>query len=242
MPAKVYKYKPRPTRAQYILFKTISNILVLGGILFLLLAFGPVIKDEASYFYMKLKSQKFVLVNRTVGENLPADVSERGSLFARLLSTSPIELTPVNKDFALVIEKIGLNAPVVADVSVTNPDAYNLALKEGIAHASISNYPSGEAGNTYLFAHASTNFWELGQYATVFNLLRKLEVGDRAHIFFDSKEFVYEVVNVEVLDGWNTYPITRPVIEPTLTLQTCDPPGTTLNRLVVTSKLLEIKE
>lgn len=242
MPAKVYKYKPRPTKTQYIIFKTISNILVLGGILFLLLAFGPVIKDETTYLYMKLKSQKFVLVARRNDSSTTPNVVEKGSLFARLLSTSPIEITPVNRDFALVIEKIGLNAPVVADVSVTNSDAYNAALKEGIAHASISNYPSDEAGNTYLFAHASTNFWELGKYATVFNLLRKLEVGDRTHVFYDNKEFVYEVVNVEVLDGWNTYPITRPVIEPTLTLQTCDPPGTTLNRLVVTSKLLEVKE
>lgn len=238
---KVYKYKPKPTRAQYILFKTISNILILGGVSFLLLAFGPVIRDEASYLYMKVKSQKFVLVTQS-STDAETPAAEKRSLFAQLLSTRPIEITPVNRDFSLVIEKIGLNAPVVADVSVTNPDAYNTALKEGIAHASISNYPSSEAGNTYLFAHASTNFWELGQYATVFNLLRKLEVGDRVHTFFENKEFVYEVVNVEVLDGWNIYPITRPVIEPTLTLQTCDPPGTTINRLVVTSKLLEVKE
>ncbi|EKE00377.1 MAG: hypothetical protein ACD_22C00036G0004, partial [uncultured bacterium] len=32
----------------------------------------------------------------------------------------------------------------------------------------------------------------------------------------------------------------RPVIEPILTLQTCDPPGTTINRLIVTAKLEKV--
>ena len=76
----------------------------------------------------------------------------------------------------------------------------------------------------------------------ILNLLRKLELGDRIHVFRNNTEFVYHVVNKETLKGWNTYPLTRPVIEPILTLQTCDPPGTTLNRLVVTAKLIEVKE
>jgi LPXTG-site transpeptidase (sortase) family protein len=73
----------------------------------------------------------------------------------------------------------------------------------------------------------------------VFNLLRKLDFGDRIHIFYKGETFIYEVVNKEVMKGWNTYPITRSVVEPILTLQTCDPPGTTINRLVVTAKLIE---
>ena len=51
---------------------------------------------------------------------------------------------------------------------------------------------------------------------------------------------MYEVVNKEIVKGWNTNPLTRPTIEPILTLQTCDPPGTTINRYVVTAKLVEV--
>ena len=87
---------------------------------------------------------------------------------------------------------------------------------------------------------AEVILWRLGKYSNVFNLLRKLHAGDRVNVFFEGKEYEYEVLNNEVMPGWNTYPITRPVIEPTLTLQTCDPPGTTLNRLVVTAKLLSV--
>jgi LPXTG-site transpeptidase (sortase) family protein len=229
---KKYSYKKPMSAKQYVFLKTISNIFIIMGILFVLFAFGPVIKDEIWYKFMQLKSQNFALNDTSAQED---------SVFARLISTSPIRIEPVNKDFSLVIEKIGVNVPVVADVPVTDQKAYLESLKNGVAHASVTNYPSKDPGNVYVFAHASTNFWQLGKYATVFNLLRKLEVGDRVHMFYEGDQYVYEVVNKEVLKGWNTYPITRPVIEPTLTLQTCDPPGTTINRLVVTSKLIEVK-
>ena len=196
------------------------------------LTFGSLLRDELWFWLKEAKGQEFTLFSRDTG-------AVEDSIFARFLSTRPIFIEPVNQDFSLVIERIGVNAPVVADVSITDEAAYNEALKNGIAHAASSKYPSSQPGNVYLFAHASINFWKLGQYANVFNLLRKLDFGDRVHIFYKGEPFVYEVVNKEVLKGWNTYPITRPVIEPTLTLQTCDPPGTTLNRLVVTAKLIE---
>jgi sortase A len=148
-------------------------------------------------------------------------------------------MKPVNEDFSIVIEKIGVNAPIVADVSVTDEKAYREALKKGVAHAISSDYPTTAPSNVYLFAHASLNFWDLGKYATVFNLLRKLELKDKINIFYKGDRYVYEVVNKEVVKGWNTNSITRSVIEPILTLQTCDPPGTTINRFVVTAKLVE---
>lgn len=210
------------------------NFLILIGIIFLILAYGPIIYDE---LWWKLKEAK--------NQNISLDPSSDGtadSVFARLLSTKPINIVPVNTDFSIVIEKLGVNAPIKADVSVTDSEAYFESLKEGVAHASVSPYPSEDPGNVYLFAHSSINFWELGKYAKVFNLLRKIEIGDKIHLFYDNKLFVYAVQNKETLEGWNTYPLTRPVIEPTLTLQTCDPPGTTINRLVVTAKLVEVRE
>ena len=105
-----------------------------------------------------------------------------------------------------------------------------------------SDYPSINPGNVYLFAHASLNFWDMGKYSTVFNLLRKLENKDKIHLFYNEKHFIYEVVGKEVYKGWNTYPISRPVIEPILTLQTCDPPGTTLNRMVITARLVNYND
>ena len=216
--------------------KTLSSVLITGGLFLLILSFGPLFLDEAWFYIKELKDQGY-----SVSGEAPDDAVV-DSVFARFLTTRPISIEPVNRDFAIVIESIGVNAPILADVYVTDEKAYNEALKSGVAHASTSKYPSEKPGNIYMFAHASINFWRLGKYAKVFNLLRKLSIGDRVHIFYKGKTFVYEVMNKEVMKGWNTYAITRPVIEPILTLQTCDPPGTTINRLVVTAKLIEVKE
>lgn len=210
----------------------LPTFLILIGIGFLGLAYGPILKDEAWYQWKQFRSQKFVLNDST---------AQPDSVFARFISTKPINIIPVNTDFSIVIEKIGVNAPIVRDVVVTDEKKYIDALKSGVAHSSTSDYPSTKPGNVYLFAHSSANFWQLGQYATVFNLLRKLDVGDRIHVFYENSIYIYEVIDKSIYDGWNTYPLTRPVIEPILTLQTCDPPGTTINRLVVTAKLVESK-
>jgi sortase A len=214
--------------------KFLPELLIFSGIAILLFSYGPILLDEAVYRFKEYKKQVYSLDKST--HNTVPD-----SPFARLISVSPILIEPVNTDFAIVIEKIGVNAPVVRDVPVSDEDAYIEALKSGVAHASSAPYPSEEPGNVYLFAHSSINFWRLGKYAKVFNLLRKLEPGDNVNIFYENRQFTYEVINKEIYKGFNTYPLTRTTLEPILTLQTCDPPGTTFNRMVVTAQLKDVK-
>lgn len=205
------------------------------GLIFLFLAYYPIVKDEIIYQFNQIVGIKYVISNSN--NQIP---DRNDSIFSSFLGDSVNILDPVNTEFAILIESIGVNAPVIKDVPVSNEKAYNKALKFGVAHSLKSPYPSEDPGNVYLFAHATTNFWDLGKYATVFNLLRKLESRDRINVFFEGRKFEYEVIGKEVLPGWSTYPLTRPVIEPILTLQTCDPPGTTLNRLVVTARLVSV--
>ena len=212
----------------------LSNILIFLGITFLLLSFGPLIIQEAWYFIREVKGQEYFLTKES---NLK---QEKVSVFGELLAKDPIRIVPINKDFSIVIEKIGVNAPIVPNVSVVDEKQYKEALKNGVAHAISSDYPTTSPSNVYLFAHASLNFWDLGKYATVFNLLKKLNYKDKIHIFYQNKDYVYEVVNKEVVKGWNINPMKRPAIEPLLTLQTCDLPETTINRFVVTAKLLSV--
>lgn len=210
----------------------LPNLLIFFGILFLLMSFGPLIAQEIWYFVKDMKNQEYSL-------DVSGKDSEEYSVFGNLLKSTPVKMKPVNEDFSIIIEKIGVNSPIVRDVSVVDEKAYKEALKTGVAHAISSDYPTTAPSNVYLFAHASLNFWDLGKYATVFNLLRKLDLKDRINIFYQGDRYVYEVVNKEIVQGWNTNSITRAVIEPILTLQTCDPPGTTINRFVVTAKLIE---
>ncbi len=213
----------------------IANLLILAGLVMLLLAYGPLLFDEAMYWVKDQKNQEIVF-NREIPNSI------QDSVFARLISSQPIKLDPVSRDFSIIIEKLGVNAPIIADVSVTDEDAYLEALKDGVAHANITDYPSETSGNVYLFAHSALNFWDFGKYAKVFNLLRKLEEGDKIHIVYEEKVYEYSVMTIENYKGWNVYPLTRKTIEPLLTLQTCDPPGTTINRLIVTAKLVRVTD
>lgn len=214
---------------------SLSNILIFLGLLFLLLSFGPLIVQEAWYFVREIKGQEYFLNKKGSSKE-----DNKISVFGELLTKDPIRIDPINRDFSLVIEKIGVNAPIIPDVSTVDEKQYKEALKSGVALAISSDYPTTVPSNVYLFAHASLNFWDLGKYSTVFNMLRKLNYKDKIHVFYQDRDFMYEVVNKEVVKGWNTNPITRSVIEPVLTLQTCDPPGTTINRFVVTAKLVSV--
>ncbi len=215
------------------LVKKFANVLIILGFVFILLSLAPLFTQELLFRIREIKNQEFTLTS--------SERSVKDSPFARLISTKPIKMEPKSREFGLVIERIGVNVPVIKDVPVADEGAYMEALRKGVAHASVSDYPSSDPGNVYIFAHASVDFWRLGKYATVFNLLRHLDVGDTIHLFYEGETYVYKVVSSEKLPGFNIYPITRPVLEPLLTLQTCDPPGTTINRLVVTAKLVEVK-
>lgn len=213
------------------ILRWVSNLLIISGLSIIFVTYAPIVKDEIWFYLKEWKGQSYEINDEQGVED---------SVFARFLSSKPVSIKPVNTNFSIVIERIGVNAPIVKNVEVIDKDAYERALKDGVAHALVSDLPSKEPGNVYLFAHSAVNFWRLGRYAKVFNLLRKLEPGDEVHIFYRGQDYVYEVVNSEVYKGWNTLPLTRKVIEPVLTLQTCDPPGTTLNRLVVTATLKEV--
>jgi len=233
---------PRRLRRRQKLLSLISKVFITLGLVLIIYSAGPFLQQEALFYISQIKNQQFFLKDSSRDGSLSGGnqlVSD--SPFARLISTKDIQLEAVDKNFGLVIERLGINVPVVKDVPVTNLDAYMSALEHGVAHAAVSKYPSQNPGNVYIFAHASLNFWRLGKYATVFNLLRHLKEGDAIHVFYEGQIFVYKVVSVERYKGFEVYPLTRPVLEPLLTLQTCDPPGTTINRLVVTAKLVEVR-
>jgi len=206
----------------FILTRTLSNILIISGLLVLTTTFWPLIGSELRYRWRWFRG-------KGPGSSTPGAFNQ--------LSREPWPLysLPVSKEFSLVCDKIGLNAPVIANVSLTDKGAYKQALREGIAHAQGSALP-GQPGAVYVFAHTSLDFWALGKYATVFNLLRKLEPNDRLSIFYLGARYDYQVTRREIVSGFNTEPLKRQYGAPMLLMQTCDPPGTTLNRLVVTAK------
>jgi len=215
----------------------LSNILILGGVLALSATYITVLYSEA-VFYLKSSSQVSKSPTIDASGSLKRDIETSSSSSIPQNVGSELVTTPINKDFSILIEKIGVNAPIVKDVNVILPEVYMEALKQGIAHASFSDYPTDEfTSNVYLFAHSSNNFWELGRYSSVFNLLYKLSLQDEINVFFEGKRYVYQVDNKILVNDFKVDDTIYETFGPTLTLQTCYPTGTTQFRLVVRASL-----
>jgi LPXTG-site transpeptidase (sortase) family protein len=216
-----------------VLFRTIGNTLIILAVFFLGLGFWPYAESELKYNWEQLVGQRYFLVGDNANAIKQADKSVFGAILA---APPPISITPVNTDFAIVIPKINVNTVVAQDVNAADYNEYTAALKKGAAHALGTVYP-GQDGNSYVFAHSTLNFWEIGRYNAVFTLLRKLEPGDLIVTFYQGQRHDYTVTEKLVLEANDIRYITPKADGRQLTLQTCDPPGTTLRRLIIVAKM-----
>jgi sortase A len=154
-----------------------------------------------------------------------------------LPTPQPLPLEPVDRDFGIVVPKIGANAAVIANVSTVDTQEYQAALKKGVAHAKGTALP-GEKGNSYLFAHSTRYVWDVPRYNAIFYLLHELQKGDRVVIFYHGRQYDYRVTKRVIAKAEDTSWLTAQYDEPVLTLQTCFPPGTTWKRMIVVAKLV----
>ena len=145
------------------------------------------------------------------------------------------EWTPPNTTFSIVIPKIDAKAAILANVDTSVEKDYMEALKKGVAHAKGTCFPGMDCW-MYLFAHSTNSPLSVSKYNAVFYLLRKLEKGDQIVIYFYGKKILYEVTGKEIVAPSDTRYITKKGGEELLVLQTCDPPGITINRLLVFAK------
>jgi LPXTG-site transpeptidase (sortase) family protein len=138
----------------------------------------------------------------------------------------------------LVIPKIAVRAPIIWDSSFEESVMLE-NLRSGVVHYGGTDRPSRDRGNVFITGHSSYYWWDSGRYKTVFALLDKLVAGDQVALTYQGDVYVYEVTRsvvvkptaIEVLASTET---------PQLSLMTCTPVGTSLNRLVVVSRLIGV--
>lgn len=234
MASKTYKRK----FWLFVVIRTAANTLIIAGIIFAFISFWPFISQEVHYWWDNFRGQQYVLAG-----DKPTEAKKSG--FGELLKAPPpIQVVPASTDFGIVIEKIDVNSPIVANVDSSNYPEYIRALAKGVAHAKGTAVPGTKGqtnNNVFLFAHSAINPIEAKKYNSVFYLLRKLEIGDRIVTFYKGKRYDYIVSSKQVVEATDTKYITNISKDPILTLQTCDPPGSSLRRLIVTAKLDESK-
>lgn len=136
------------------------------------------------------------------------------------------------QEFALSIPKIGANSSIVPDVDPFDINTYQDALKRGIAHAKNSGKP-GDGRRIFLFAHSTNSPLNYSEYNAVFYQLRLLSEGEKIFINYNGDSHIYIVKQKEVVSATDTHWLTEAGSGEQLVLQTCDPPGTSLRRLLV---------
>lgn len=145
----------------------------------------------------------------------------------------------------LVIPKLGKNVPLV-DVMIdrganfeTMQEVFMEELRKGVVRYPGTAEP-GNLGNVFIFWHSSNFPWVKSEYNDIFALLDKLEKGDEIIIYYFQKKYVYTVTeHREVKPGDVKTLETRDKTKRELSLMTCWPVGTTLDRLIVFAELNE---
>jgi sortase A len=132
----------------------------------------------------------------------------------------------------VIIPKINVQLPNVYSDSVKEEDIQD-NLEDGVVHYASTSVP-GQQGNAAFFGHSSNNIFNKGKYKFAFVLLHELVPGDLFYLSYNGKLYTYRVFQKQVVQPTDTW-VLKPVEgkTATATLITCDPPGTSLHRLVV---------
>jgi len=200
----------------------------------------PLLRLEGGYRVLQAKTAVHNLVSRLTGQEpktAPAVAEAPLVSFNPLTGPDGSVITPVDTEFGLVVPKIGINATVIPAVNPADPGEYEEALKQGVAHASTSYFPD-ENGTVYLFSHSTSYDWFVKDLNAVFYLVKNLETDDTIVLIYKGKEYAYritdkKVVSPEAVSYLAPSPGTR-----TLILQTCWPPGSTTERLLIFADLV----
>lgn len=234
-----------------LLIRFFAYFAIITGSLVLTAEFGPVVQAELGYRVNALFGVKHTLAPTVItssgqqspepsASSVPSDsltpTEAPSTGFGSLFGGGSQIIKPVSTDYGIVIEKINANSKVIPQVDPSDEKQYVKALAQGVAEAKGSTEP-GKPGNIYMFSHSVDAPWNIIRYNAVFYLLRELEPGDRVILFYQGRRFDYIVFDKTIVDPKDVSFLTNRYDKPVLTLQTCDPPGTLINRLIVRAKL-----
>lgn len=178
----------------------------------------------------------FIQYNRVFIATVSAYVSP-GAIDPQNIVIDPTAGDEVSPEPKLIIPKINVDVPVIYGIGPDH-DSQMAAMEKGVAHFAIpgaSSHP-GEIGNTVLSGHSSNDLFDPGDYKFIFAQLDRLTIGDTIYANYEGKRYTYVVTKTEVVKPTDVSALIYPTNKPVLTLITCTPLGTALNRLLVTAE------
>lgn len=200
-------------------FMTAVSFGLLGFfLLWLCLTYIPVLIVE-------LKYQSFVMIKNAYG------VTDLRELVLPNFTALDLDGASKYQDYGITIPRLNLDEPVIFNVDPNDKQIYSAALRKGIAHASGTAFPD-RPGLGYYFAHSSSPELRT-QFNAVFYLLGKLEPDDRIYIWHNQERFAYRVTEKKITSPDDVSFLAEHPDSEKIVLQTCWPPGTTTQRLLI---------
>ncbi len=153
-----------------------------------------------------------------------------------------IEMLPYEN--RIVIPKIWKNIPLV---DVENRTVQNVKELEDVFMNELANwivrYPGsarpGEVWNSFIFGHSSNFPWIKWDYNDVFALLDNLEFWDEVIAYYWQKKYTYKIKEKNVIKPGDVSVLKRDNWISEISLMTCWPVWTTLNRMIVVWELVK---
>lgn len=231
---EIFLHASLKIKVLYSLVRGLGAGLIGFAIIAFLFTYGPIIQEEVVYRINSLKPSQGITNANLVDQ---AEAQRINGVQAEAKSFG------IDSYFSINIPKINASANIIANVDPSNKQEYLEALQKGVAHAQGTYFP-GQGKTIFMFAHSTDAPWNIARYNAVFYLLGKLEIGDTINVYFADHKYIYVVNEKFVTKAADTTWLNDPPAGggERLILQTCDPPGTSWNRLLVIAKPLVDKQ
>lgn len=158
----------------------------------------------------------------------------------------PIDISITPYENRVIIPKIWKNIPLI---DVEQRTVKNVKELEDVFMKELVNwivrYPWSakpwQDWNTFIFWHSSNFPWLEWKYNDVFALLDNVVFGDEIIVYFDQKKYTYKISEKKIIKPGDTSVLKRETWKKEISLMTCWPVWTTLNRMIVIWELVEEK-
>jgi len=242
MSVHVYVKKDNSPKKKAINYFSYFSLIV--GALLLFWSFYPILSFE---IYSRLFLKKNL---KTPVPNLdsPASLSEASTILGvfNIFSNNLRDYTKASLWFPSVSQTGSMSTLSVKEYTLSIPrlnikDAKVVVGGEDLSKSLIHYLPRslpGEYGNVAIFGHSTLpQLYSPKDYKSIFTYLSSLETGDVIRVKIGDLKYEYQVYDMFVVDPDEISVLEQQKNGSFLTLITCVPPGTYLERLVIKAKL-----
>lgn len=176
----------------------------------------------------------FLQYNRLLFANVAAYVRP-GNVSQANIIVDPNDTSTITKDDRLIIPSISVDVPIIWEANAADQNSLNAAMDKGVVWFNVQQAHSrpGENGNFVLSGHSSNDWTDGGDYKFIFAPLEQMKAGDTFYVNYQGARFVYRVTHMQVVKPTDVNALQTDNSKPVITLITCTPLGTALNRLLV---------